>query len=168
MEIHIPNAREFMNCHVRTAKRDWTLEEVTNYLNKHRISSAPVVEQVAGKHDRLIGFISQGDCLGYLINEVFYGRPSPPQTVHTMMKRHPVCVDPETDVFALSSIFVHHQYRHLPVVTGDRLLGIVSRRDVLIALQRFYNEAIENNEIERFPPDLGQMTNLRFLAKSLD
>lgn len=126
----------------------------------------PVVEKGAIGGPRLIGFISQADCLEHLSNEIFFGNPSVPQTVQTMMKRHPVCVTSETDLFALASIFVTHQFRHLPVVDNDRLVGMVSRRDVLEELDRFYRERIEDSSFERSPPDLHEVANLRFVART--
>ncbi|MCA8998806.1 MAG: CBS domain-containing protein [Planctomycetaceae bacterium] len=142
-----------------------SLAEVTAFLRKHGISSAPVVDPESPQRKRLIGYISEADCLEYLSNEVFFGCPSQPQTVQTMMKRHPVCVGPETDLFTLASVFVSHGFRHLPVVEGDRLVGIVSRRDVLRELDSFYQERITDDALERFPPNLREVLNLRFLAR---
>ena len=83
------------------------------------------------------------------------------------MRRHPVCVSPETELFTLASIFSSHSYRHLPVVEDDALIGIISRRDVLKALDEYYQDAIKSHDEQRFRPDLSKIVNLRFLAKSL-
>ena len=161
-----PTAADCMTKHVHSVTPDLSLAEVTELLHKHHVSSAPVVEKGAIGGPRLIGFISQADCLEHLSNEIFFGNPSVPQTVQTMMKRHPVCVTSETDLFALASIFVTHQFRHLPVVDNDRLVGMVSRRDVLEELDRFYRERIEDSSFERSPPDLHEVANLRFVART--
>lgn len=113
-----PQAMDFMNRHVQTVAPDMPLAEVVAFLLKHEISSVPVVEH-EGHQLRLVGFISERDCLEHLSNEAFYGSPMPPQTAGTIMRRHPVCVAPETELFTLVSIFVHHGYRHLPVVEDD-------------------------------------------------
>ncbi len=164
---NLPQAHEFMNRRVYAVEPHFSLVEVINFLKKHRISSAPVVVKQESGISSLVGFISEADCLEHLANEMFYGRPAMPQNVQTMMKRHPVCVPPETDIFSLASIFINHGYRHLPVVNEEDLLGIVSRRDILEALDHFYRASQEEKSLERFPPDLHQIANLRFVAKSL-
>lgn len=159
-----PLASDLMNRNVHTISPEMTLADVVGDLLKHGVSNAPVVEPQPGGPPRLLGFISERDCLEHLSNEMFYGSPAQPQTAATMMRRHPACVGPETDVFALASIFETHGYRHLPVVEEGRLLGIISRRDILRELDRFYRESLESGLQERFPPDLRQVAHLRFLV----
>jgi CBS domain-containing protein len=161
-----PQAQDFMTRHVQTVTPDMPLGELVHFLKRHHVSNAPVVEATPDGRELLVGFISEGDCLAQLANEVFFGNPAQPQTVRTMMRRHPVCVEPETDIFTLASIFVNHRYRHLPVVQEGRLLGIVSRRDILQALDAYYREAIQERTLDRFPPDLHEIINLRFVGKS--
>jgi CBS domain-containing protein len=160
-----PQARDFMTRKVQTVSPEMSLQEVVSFLNRHHVSNAPVVETAPDGRDRLVGFISEGDCLEYLSNEVFFGSPAQPHTVRTMMKRHPVCVEPTADVFTLASIFVSHRYRHLPVVEEGRLLGVVSRRDILKALEGYYEQALQDRDQERFPPDLHEVMNLRFVGR---
>jgi CBS domain-containing protein len=160
-----PQAQEFMTRHVQTVTPEMSLEEVVRFLKSHHVSNAPVVQPDEQGAPILIGFISEGDCLAYLANEVFFGSPSQAQTVSTMMRRHPVCVEPDMDIFALASVFVNHRYRHLPVVHDGRLLGIVSRRDILQALDAYYRKAIRDRDMDRFPPDLHEVLNLRFVTK---
>lgn len=159
-----PTARDFLHAQVYTVPPDMSLAEVADFLLRHEISNVPVVEHQAGR-PVLVGFISERDCLEHLSNEAFYGSPAMPQTAQTIMKRHPVCVSPETDLFTLVSVLVHHGYRHLPVVEDQELLGIVSRRDVLRALCEHYREAIKQRDEQRFPPDLRQIINQRFLMR---
>ena len=158
-----PTASEIMNRHVHTVEPTMGLYDVTKFLLKHEISNAPVVRREANQQV-LLGFISEADCLEFLANGVFYGEPSLPQTAETMMKRHPVCVGPEQDVFTLTSIFMSHNYRHLPVVDGHNLLGIVSRRDVIRALDEYYRQWTSMQDRDRFPVDLHQIVNQRFLV----
>lgn len=160
-----PQAQDFMTRKVHTVSPEMSLGDAIAFLKKHKVSNAPVVENDAEGHRMLVGFLSEGDCLEYLSNEVFFGSPAPRQTVNTMMKRHPVCVEPDMDVFTLASIFVSHRYRHLPVAEDGRLLGIVSRRDILHALNKFYQEAFKDRTSKRFPPNLSDIVNHRFILK---
>lgn len=160
----VPAARDLMNKHVHTVSPDASLLDIVRMLSRHGISNAPVVETVDGV-PRLVGFLSEQDCLDHLSNEMFFGSPAQPQTARTMMRRHPVCVSPNEDAFALASIMVSHGFRHLPVVEEDRLVGIVSRCDILKALEGYYEQWLESHDLEHFPPDLRKLINLRFVAR---
>lgn len=164
MKLPTPTARTLMTSHPHCVPREMSLKDVVKVLLKHQISNVPVVEEADGKR-RLLGFLSERDCLDYLANEMFFGTPMQPQTAESMMRRHPVCVSPEADLFSLASIFIAHDYRHLPVVDGDELVGIVSRRDVLAELERLYAEWDSKKDIERSPPDLSQLIHLRFIGQ---
>ncbi len=157
-----PTAQDMMNAHVHTVSPEMQLGEIVTLLLKHDISNVPVVKQ-EGDDRRLLGFVSEGDCLEFLANELFYGNPSPPQTAETIMKKHPACVGPEMDIFTLTSIFTSHHYRHLPVVQDQYLLGIVSRRDILKSLDAYYRDWVRTRDRERFPVDVHKIMNHRFI-----
>ena len=50
-------------------------------------------------------------------------------------------VNPDTDVFTAADIFLKHTFRRLPVLDDENLIGIISRRDILKAVQ----DAFEND-----------------------
>ncbi len=160
-----PTAANLMNRQVLVIEADMRLADIVSFLLEHTISNAPVIEW-EGKQRILRGFVSEADCLEFLSNELFYGNPSPIQTAETIMKKHPTCVSPETDIFSLTSIFTSHHFRHLPVVEDKYLLGIVSRRDVLKAVNQYYRDWVGSCDRERFPVDLHQIMNHRFIVSS--
>lgn len=160
-----PNAQDIMNRNVQTVGQEATLTEVIMVLLKQKVSNVSVVQQ-DGKRQILMGFVSEGDCLEHLANELFYGNPSPPQTAGSIMKRHPVCIDPTTDMFTIASVLTSHRFRHLPVVQDQELLGIVSRRDVLKALDLHYRQRDQDLDRERFPVDVHQIMNHRFIVSN--
>jgi CBS domain len=99
MAIHeSPQAKDFMQRHVHSVTPDVPLAEIVALLLKHEISNVPVVQTEKGR-SILVGFISERDCLEHLSNEAFYGSPMPPQTAGTVMRKHPVCVGPDTELF---------------------------------------------------------------------
>jgi CBS domain-containing protein len=160
-----PQVRDVMTRHVHTVSPEMPMSEVMEFLARHHVTSAPVVEPDAEGRNVLIGFISEGDCLECLANEIFFGSPCPTQTVRTRMKRHPNCVDLDMDLFTLASIFVSHQHRYFPVVQDEHLVGMVDRQAVMKALEAYYRDAIHARDFEKSPPDLHEVANLRFVTK---
>lgn len=143
-----PTAKDFMSAEVQSVSPDLTLNDVVQFLLKKALSNTSVVKDSA-EGPQLLGFISERDCLAALSNESFFGSPAPRQTAATIMRTHPVCVSPDAELFELAAIFVNHGFRHLPVTTGETLVGIVSRRDVLQAVDDFYNQTIQETTQQR-------------------
>lgn len=159
-----PTAADFMQKRVKTISPEESLVNVIAFLQKHRLSNAPVVEQ-EGRAHKLVGFLSERDCLAALAKEAFFGGTTGCATARTIMRTHPICVAPETELFTLASIFVNHGFRHLPVVEQDRLVGIVSRRDILQAMDAHYRRTIREHNQEYFPPDVHEIVNHRFVMQ---
>ena len=114
----------------------------------------------------LVGFISERDCLASMSESLYYSNPA--RNAAAVMRSHPVCVAPDTELYTLCSIFVQHGYRHLPVVDQERgLVGMVSRRDVLLAMRDYERNTLRATKQERkSPTDLREILNLRFVPES--
>jgi CBS-domain-containing membrane protein len=163
----IPAASKLMNKSVKCVAVELSLRELVGFFLKHDVSCAPVVSDVDDQKT-LLGFVSQGDALSHLSNQMFSGFPQQPLSVAHVMKRHPVAISPDTDVFSIASIFNSHGYRHVPVVDQqNRLQGLVSRREVLSALMEFSDSEMREFDREHFRPDVTKIMNHRFiLSKS--
>jgi len=162
--MEVPHARDLMNRKVHTVSPEMSLAELVDFMLKHKISNAPVVE-IRDSKKLLVGFISEADALEHLSNEMFYSVRVPQETVEACMKRHPIAITEDVDVFAIASLLVAHGYRHVPVVgESNELLGVVSRRDVLKPMQTFYGESVKEHDAKYFPPDLKKIINHRFIV----
>ncbi len=160
----VPQAKDVMTTRVHTITPDMTLEEAIEFLLQHSISNAPVTNE-SNSREELVGFFSEGDGLEHLSGQMFFGNGEKDVPVGSIMKRHPVCVEPNADLFSLASILVSHRYRHLPVVEERWLVGIISRRDVLKALLEYHRKSQRTRDEERAQPDLSKLINLRFLLR---
>ena len=159
-----PTASDMMDCTIHSIGLEMRLDEIVAYLIQHELSSVVVVRQDGAKR-RLLGFLSEADCLECMGNELFYGNPSPTQTAATIMRKHPTCVTPSTDLFTLTSIFTSHRFRQMPVVENDNFVGMVYRRDVLKAVDSYYRDYMSFKEHERSPIDIHQIMNHRFTVR---
>jgi len=90
-------------------------------LVKEELSGAPVVS----KEDRLIGMVTEFDLLLAIdcVGEEF--------PISRVMHKEVVTVTPDMDLEQARRTILAHNYRRLPVVQNGKLVGILSRRDVL-------------------------------------
>ncbi len=147
---HVTTVGEFMTTSVISVTSEMNIYQAIMFLVEHRISGAPVTDP--DDRRELVGIISEKDCLLLLANGAYYGVPS--GKVRDYMSRKVLTVEPARDVFAVADIFLKNNYRRLPVVENDKLVGIVTRGDVLRAGKRLWDAKYQSN-----PPDPGYLTD---------
>ena len=125
----IPTAQEIMVRSLVTFTPETPLPEAMSVLLAKRISGAPVVDG----EGRLVGMLSELDCLRVLSSDEFYaGDQEGMGRVEAFMTQMAVTITPDTDIYGIAHYFLTKGVRRLPVVEPDgRLIGQVSRRDVL-------------------------------------
>jgi CBS domain-containing protein len=102
-------------------------------------SGAPVVDG-----DRLVGVFSERDALTAIAAAHY--EDEPPGTVAQHMRRDFAVVGPTADMYEVASVFRENPIRRVPVVDGHRrLLGILSRGDVLKLLRQMYTHRPKSN-----------------------
>lgn len=97
-------------------------------LALHRLPGAPVVDDA----DRLIGFISEQDVMGRVLDSIYHDDEAP--LVKEMMRQEVLSVSPNKSITDLAQEMLGSKPKVYPVVEQQRLVGIVTRRDILIAL----------------------------------
>lgn len=111
-----------------------TLEEAETLFRRHDFNLLPVIDNL-----RLVGVLTKTDLLKALC--LARGSGIPPyfeitnQEVQAFMTRDPLAVPPDAPLMRVVEQMVSTHHRAFPVVDGDRLVGIVSREDVLRALR---------------------------------
>jgi CBS domain-containing protein len=81
--------------------------------------------------------LSEGDCLRAISAGSYDGEPvKGEQLVRDLMNAAPLTITPSTDIYAITQTFVKNDVRRLPVVDDGKVVGQVSRRDVLKVICR--------------------------------
>lgn len=121
--------RDYMTAHPVTFKPEMDVLDAVHELVKHRIAGAPVVND----HGEIVGMLSEYDCLKVALDAGYYGDAGGP--VSEYMSSSIETVDADMSIVDLADKFLETRYRRFPVMTENRLVGQISRRDVLRALE---------------------------------
>ena len=108
---------------------DESIHEVMKKFIKFRVSGGPVVD-ISGK---LIGIISEADCMKEISDSRYFNMPILDKTVKHFMTNKVQTIDASTTVFDAASLFFKTRKRRFPVLEKDRLVGQLSRKDIVIA-----------------------------------
>jgi CBS domain-containing protein len=95
-------------------------------------------------NERLVGIISERD---YARKVVLQGRTAQTTLVRDIMTSRVIYARPEQTVQECMAVVTEKRIRHLPVMDGDQLIGIISTGDLIksmISEQQFIIEQLEN------------------------
>ena len=124
--------KDHMSKKVVTLDPDMEIAHATQYLIAHNISGAPVLDE----HGRLLGILTEKDCMEAVMQSVFHGEPV--GLVSEYMSANPETVAPDQSILTLAEKLVEGRYHRYPVVDNGRLVGIISRRDVMRAMGKHF------------------------------
>jgi CBS domain-containing protein len=121
--------KDYMARTLVTFKPETDVLDAVHELVKHRIAGAPVVDDAGN----LLGMLSELDCLKVALHAGYHGDWGGP--VSDYMSDGVETVDGEMSIIDLAQTFLDTKFRRFPVVERNRLIGQISRRDVLRALE---------------------------------
>ena len=101
-------------------------------LIRRDISGAPVVDG----DGRLVGILTERDCMQAALQAEYYGTPG--GQVKEFMSVDVESVGPDESILNVAKMFIEGNYNRYPVVENGRLVGQISRRDVMRALGKHY------------------------------
>ncbi len=135
--------QDIMSSPVVTVSSTTGIKEAAELLVEHGFSALPVVDR-----GRLVGIVTEADLVA------FESVPDPrshiipleadagtvPRTVAEVMTPHVIALPPEADAARAAQAMLARGLRSIPVTEGERLVGIVTRRDLLRVLARADDE----------------------------
>jgi CBS domain-containing protein len=115
-------ARDIMTHKVCTTRPETSVQEIAQLLSSQRISGAPVVDDKG----QIVGMVTQADIIGKVDREGLH--------VADIMCCELITVDEETAVSEIASLLTERRIKRVPVVHTGKLVGIVSRADIVNAV----------------------------------
>ncbi len=109
-------AVDVMTTRVITVTEKQTRQQAARLLSQHRISGLPVVNDA----NVVVGVVTEYDIIS-----------KEGQQIGEIMTRGVISVTPDTDLEEVSHLLVHERIRRLPVLDQGRLVGIISRADLV-------------------------------------
>jgi CBS domain-containing protein len=155
-------AADVMVSNVITVRADTSVEKIAETLLANRISAVPVVNEAGG----LVGIVSEGDLihrveagterhrswwLELLTGKEILAREfvkSHARKAADVMTRPVITVKPSTPLGELASLLEKHRIKRVPVVNDGKIVGIVSRANLVQALVRIGNKAAPAASVE--------------------
>lgn len=131
-EIQDIQVKDFMSSKLVTFRPDQPIGEVAEILMKKNISGGPVVDQ----QGKLCGIISEGDCLKQFLKGQYTNSPNHDGNVGDHMVKEVLTTSPETSILEIAQRFLSEKVRRFPVMDNGKLVGQISQRDVLRAVNK--------------------------------
>ena len=117
-----------------------TIRQALGRLAEHNIGALIVVDGQGA----IAGIVSERDIVRALVrSEAILAEP-----IATIMTRDVVKGTPQDDLVAVGNTMTEHRFRHLPIVEGGRLVGIISLGDVVKAQRDQYQGEVDTLQFQ--------------------
>jgi CBS domain-containing protein len=133
-------ASEIMTRNVVTVDENAGVGDAARLLARNRISGVPVVN--AG--GALVGLVTEHDLIA-----------KPGNTVAEIMTRGVISVSPDTELEAIQHLLTNQRIRRVPVVADGKVVGIVSRSDLVRQIAMRWVCAVCGEVVRGFEPPSG-------------
>jgi CBS domain-containing protein len=153
-------AADIMTTKVVTARPEDSVAKVAGLLSDHEISALPICD----RHGSVLGMLSEGDLIrpfgkdpaskrAWWLNLLAEGTDLAPSFLDCIrVENHPardlmvtpvISASPDTSVPELADLLSRHHIKRLPILRDGKLVGIVSRADLVHAIARTPDAVIE-------------------------
>jgi CBS domain-containing protein len=118
----LATAQDIMVKNILTLHEDSSAKDAIKLILEKRISGIPIVND----NMNLVGIITEKD----LLQLSFYDTADE-VTVADIMTREVATMDKDTNLLEITEFFLNKNYKRLPITSSDKLVGIISRKDIL-------------------------------------
>jgi CBS domain-containing protein len=147
----VSKARDIMTTKLVTLNPEMDVFHGIEMLVRHNISGAPVIDA----DRRLLGIFSEKSCMKVLIDAAYEGLPT--NQIGKFMDETPTTITPDTQLLSIAQVFLTTPRRRLPVIEDEKLVGQVSRRDVIRAVSKIMKLSKDHKKILLYLSALREM-----------
>ena len=130
----VPLVRDIMQETRLSVMPDMDAFEALDLLVAKKLAGIPVIDATG----KLVGFLTEKDCLRLQVTSQEYNMTG--RTVADIMSGINATLQPTNDILTAAMAFLGCNFATLPVVDGDTLVGSITRRDMVVTIQRWYRE----------------------------
>jgi len=127
-----PSVKDFMARDEITLSPELTINEAIELILKRKLTGAPVLD----KERNIVGMFTEKDCLRIISDSAYNNLPYNSRQVKDYMSPVVKTISVDSDILKVANEFLTSSYRKFPVVSNGKLVGQVSRRDVLRAIRK--------------------------------
>ena len=124
------NIKEIVPVKIYPSKPDTLIGYAIDSLITNKISGAPVID----RNGKLVGILSEKDCLKTLLESSYYYYLS--GHVKNYMSKYLPTVDIKDNINEVAQKFIDLRFRRFPVLDNGKLVGQISRRDILKVIEK--------------------------------
>jgi len=121
----MPTVKDIMNTDVKTIKPDESVQKAAEIMKEFRIGSLIVITGT-----KLIGILTERDILNGVVAE---DKVPSEVKVEDVMTREVIMISPEMGIEEAVDLMMEKKIKKLPVVSSDKLIGIVTVTDIITA-----------------------------------
>ena len=122
--------RDFMTPEPICIGLDMDILQAISLLLKHQISGAPVVDE----QGQLVGMLTERDCIQVAVHAGYFDDFGGP--VAQYMSQQVETVSADDNLMDIAQKFIQSSFRRYPVMEQGRLVGLITRHDILHALEQ--------------------------------
>lgn len=126
--MHSILVADYMDHNPHAVFASTSIKDAVSMMLKEGVIGVPVIDE----NQQLIGYLSEQDCVKDMLNDAFYSEE--PGPVANVMQKEVMSVSPETSIVEIAQTIMTNRPKNYPVVTDGKLVGLISRSDVLRSL----------------------------------
>ena len=127
--LHSLTVKNYMSANLVTFMPDMDVLRAIHLLLENGITGAPVTDNLGN----VIGFLSERDCLKVALDACYHEERG--GRVQEYMTPDAITVDADQSILEVARLFSNMGFKTLPVMDDNRLVGSISRSEVMKAFQ---------------------------------
>lgn len=131
----MPTVADFMDHEFVKFSPDMSVATAIESLLKNAMTGAIVIND----KQELVGVLSEKECLQKITQDAYHRTPEG-NVAEYMQTEGIQTLSPDADIIEASQTFVKNNFRRMPVIKDGKVVGQITRRDILRGMQDFYQK----------------------------